>query len=199
MREDDAVSPVVGVTLLITVTVLLVAVLSTLAGGIANDSPSQTEVDVQQSAFSFEFQKNESYSPPYLGTGCPGDGSCLAGDTDEYIGDRLVVTYEGGSDLPAENIRLRVQGAGIKYVDDAGNLQDYGNGYESTYTLDDLTGATTVSAGDDFIIVTNYGDWAKLSPSSPHHPGSLLRDASVQMIWEDDGSSQVIDEWDGGT
>lgn len=203
LRDDSAVSPVVGVTLLIVITVLLVAVILAMLNGAAGETPSQTEVDVQQSAFSFEFQQNKSYSPPNLDGDCKSDGSfdgsCNAGDNDEYIADRLVVTYDGGNDLPAENIRIRVNGdngAGMKYVSESGYLKDYGNGYESTYTLDELTGATTVSAGDDFIIVTNYGDTI-LSPSSPQHPGELLRNVdSVQMIWEGDESTQIISEWE---
>jgi len=196
LREDDAVSPIVGVTLLVGITVLLVALAFVMLNGVAGETPSQTEVDIQQSAFSFDFQQNESYSPPYLDPNACDEGSCNAGDKNEYIGDRLVVTYESGSDLPAEDIRIRVNGAGIKYVDDAGNLQDYGNGYQSTYTLDDLTGATTVSATDVFIIVTNYGDYVVLSPSDKHHPGELLRNVdSVQIIWKGGNASQVIAEW----
>jgi len=184
-RDDTAVSPVVGVTLLIVITVVLVAVILAMLNGAAGETPSQTEVDVQQSAFSFELSKNESYSTPHLDTTCYSggylDGSCNAGANDEYIADRLTVTYEGGKDIPAEDVRIRAAGAEVKILNESGYLEDYGNGeYHSNYTLSKVTDESTVSAGDEFVLVTNYGDWAVNSP--PHTPGSLLREASIDVI-----------------
>jgi len=194
--KTDAVSPIVGVILMTAITVLLVAIAFATLTGIANETPSQTEVDVQQSAFSFELQQNVSYATPNLDANCPGDGSCLLPPADDYLGDQLTVTYQGGKSLPAGNIRVRTTGAEIKYINQSEYLEDRGSGeYHSNYTLEDMSQTGTLTAGDSFTIITNYGDYAK-NPD-PYNPGSMLRDAdSVRIIWESDGTSQIIAKWE---
>jgi len=195
ITDKSGVSKVVGVILMIGITVVLVAVVGTMTSSMADNSPSQNAVEVQQSAFSIRVERNETYSPPYLNNNCGSDGSCLAGPNDAYVADILTVTYEGGSPLPAEEIRVRVDGVETKYIDDAGYLRDRGSGnYHSNYTLASVSEVDSMSAGDQFRIVTNYGDYA--APNPPN-PGGLLRDGSVDIIYESDDESVIVAEWDG--
>jgi len=194
--RDDAVSPVVGVVLLVGITVLLVALVFVVVNGTAGETPSQTQVDIQQSSFSFEFTRNVSYKPKNAGA-CGSDGSCRLDPYKGYKGDMLNVTYESGSDLPAENIRIRVNGGGVKYINESWYLQDKGGGqYHSSYTLAEATGTETLRATDEFTLVTIYSDY--IYNPDPYHPGSRLRNVdSVQIIWEGNGESQIISEWSG--
>jgi len=193
--KTDAVSPVVGVILMIAITVLLVGIAFATLSGIADETPSQTEIDVQQSAFLFELNQNVSYATPNLDSSCPGDGSCLLPPNDDYLGDQVTVTYQGGKSLPAGDIRVRTFGAQMKYINQSNYLEDRGSGeYHSNYTLEDMSKTGTLTAGDSFTIVTNYGDYAK-NPD-PYNPGSMLRDVEyVRIIWEGGGSDQIIAEW----
>lgn len=194
--NERGVSKVVGVVLLLGITMLLVAGVATVTTGVAGETPTQQQVDVQQSAFSFELDRNETYSPSWVGGGCPGDGSCLAGPNDAYVGDQLTVTLQSGSNIPSEDLRIRAEGAEIKFIDDSGDLRDHGAGeYHSNYTFAHMLGTDTVSTGDSVTLVTNYGDYA--FNSDPYTPHSLLRDASVQIIYEGDDTSYVLAEWEG--
>jgi len=56
------------------------------------------------------------------------------------------------------------------------------------------TDESAVSAGDEFILVTNYGDWAK--NGKPYTPESLLREASIDVIYEGDEKTVIMAEWE---
>jgi len=96
LTEDRAVSPVIGVILMVAITVILAAVIGTFVLGLGD----QVDENAPQASFSFEFADN--------------------GGFDGGTGDYVNITHDGGETL--DNSTLEVQGDGstdLSYVSDS--------------------------------------------------------------------------------
>ncbi|AZH26515.1 type IV pilin [Haloplanus aerogenes] len=96
LTEDRAVSPVIGVILMVAITVILAAVIGTFVLGLGD----QVSDNAPQASFSFEFTDN--------------------GGFDGGSGDYVNITHDGGETL--DNSTLEVQGDGandLAYVSDS--------------------------------------------------------------------------------
>lgn len=95
LREDDAVSPVIAVILMVAITVILAAVIATFVLGLSENLNSTAP----QATFSFEYEQNEG------GT------------------DVLTITHDGGDTIQGENLNITADGATDKdppdFIDDA--------------------------------------------------------------------------------
>jgi flagellin-like protein len=116
---EDAVSPVIGVILMVAITVILAAVIGTfvlgLGGGLDNDAPSM----------SFDFNYGDS-NP-----------------------DTLDVTFEAGNPVDAERLALVVTGTGDSSNDDRYEFSDlwsssgqFGAGDSVTFDDDEVSGSS---------------------------------------------------------
>ncbi|WP_435068835.1 type IV pilin [Haloplanus sp. C73] len=83
LTDDRAVSPVIGVILMVAITVILAAVIGTFVLGLGD----QVSESAPQASFSFDFEAN---------------GSSFNGQA----GDIVNVTHEGGETLEASNINV---------------------------------------------------------------------------------------------
>ncbi|WP_276258097.1 type IV pilin N-terminal domain-containing protein [Haloglomus litoreum] len=81
--DDDAVSPVIGVILMVAITVILAAVIGTFVLGLG-DQVSNTS---PQASFTFDFNDEANY-----------DGSS------GVDGDQLEITHDGGDKIPATTL-----------------------------------------------------------------------------------------------
>jgi len=89
ISDDDAVSPVIGVILMVAITVILAAVIATFVLGLGE----QVSSTAPQASFTFEYSE-----------GSPGD---------------LTVTHDGGDSVKASELYVRGQnGAGSSVNDD---------------------------------------------------------------------------------
>lgn len=91
--DDQAVSPVIGVILMVAITVILAAVIGTFVLGLGDqvqDSPPNAN---------FQFE--------YTATGSDGFG-----DTNTE-GDEVKITHTGGSDVDSENVQVLVAGTEV--------------------------------------------------------------------------------------
>jgi flagellin-like protein len=86
-RDDDAVSPVIGVILMVAITVILAAVIATFVLGLG-DQVSQT---APQASFAFEYDGDASQDDSF--DNAPGDG-------------KLTITHAGGATLEAGNLAI---------------------------------------------------------------------------------------------
>jgi flagellin-like protein len=127
LTEDDAVSPVIGVILMVAITVILAAVIGTFVLGlgdqVSNTSPT--------ASFTFDYT-NDTSSP----------------------GDTLDVTHDGGDSISASQLNASVNGAedgsgnavswGPGTSGDDGNLFGSSNDVSAgqTYTVDNQDFAT---------------------------------------------------------
>jgi len=83
ISDDDAVSPVIGVILMVAITVILAAVIATFVLGLG-DQVSNT---APQASFSFDYEQN-------------------GGDSDE-----LMIVHEGGDSIDGTNLNATTSGA----------------------------------------------------------------------------------------
>jgi len=82
-HEDDAVSPVIAVILMVAITVILAAVIATFVLGLS-DSVDNT---APQATFGFEYEQNEGGS------------------------DVLTITHQGGDTIEGQNLNITADGA----------------------------------------------------------------------------------------
>ena len=120
LNDDDAVSPVIGVILMVAITVILAAVIATFVLGLG-DSLSNT---APQASFSFDYD-NASGDP----------------------GDTLTVTHDGGDAIDGGNLDASVSGAEIDNSGESwdGTLYTDGSdvtaGTTDTISKSDFTGS----------------------------------------------------------
>ncbi|SFR99971.1 flagellin N-terminal-like domain-containing protein [Halomicrobium zhouii] len=84
IHEDDAVSPVIGVILMVAITVILAAVIASFVLGLGDQAQQTTP----QASFSFDYDGTTSPSP---GVGLYDDSTGEGGD--------LTVTHDGGDTI----------------------------------------------------------------------------------------------------
>lgn len=108
LTDEEAVSPVIGVILMVSITVILAAVIGTFVLGLGDQVSSSTP----QVSMSFEFtDAASSASTNYCWTS--GSANNFASDTDD---DLLTVTHDGGDGITASNVDLK---------DDDGNSENW--------------------------------------------------------------------------
>ncbi|MFC6974313.1 type IV pilin [Halomicroarcula sp. GCM10025709] len=90
-NDDDAVSPVIGVILMVAITVILAAVIASFVLGLGD----QTQNATPQASFSFDYQANSNIASN-LGTG-------NVSNTD----GNLTITHDGGDSIAADEVYVR--------------------------------------------------------------------------------------------
>ncbi|MBV0923284.1 type IV pilin N-terminal domain-containing protein [Halomicroarcula limicola] len=88
INDDDAVSPVIGVILMVAITVILAAVIATFVLGLGENLSNTAP----QASFSFDYEKQPG--PKGWNNSQDGDGT-------------LTVTHDGGDSINAENLHIK--------------------------------------------------------------------------------------------
>ena len=150
--EDDAVSPVIGVILMVAVTVILAAVIASFVLGLGDQAQQSTP----QASFSFDYEPNSS--------------------TADW--GNLTVTHEGGDSIKVTELYIRGQGINNSFP--AGPSIDHTdsgpwNGTTST-TIGDTDAA---SAGDyaEVAVDSTYKINIVYESSSNDNSVTLARDS----------------------
>jgi flagellin-like protein len=86
--DDAAVSPVIGVILMVAITVILAAVIGTFVLGLGD----QVSSNAPQASFTFEFDESGSPGTPDL--------------TDSGTNGALTVTHDGGDSIAGSNVDI---------------------------------------------------------------------------------------------
>ena len=105
-NDDDAVSPVIGVILMVAITVILAAVIATFVLGLG-DSLSNT---APQASFSFEYDS----------TGTASDADQSIDDDESPDAGVLTVTHDGGDQIEAAELSISASPGGT--ADDSGDF-----------------------------------------------------------------------------
>jgi len=121
LGDDDAVSPVIGVILMVAITVILAAVIGTFVLGLG-DQVSNTS---PQASFTFDYTGGEAWADSGGPTHCQ-LSSAAAGD------GKLRITHDGGDGIPANQLQITDGGSA--------SPKDWG-------TCSDTSGTTDVTAG----------------------------------------------------
>jgi len=126
LTEDRAVSPVIGVILMVAITVILAAVIGTFVLGLGD----QVSDNAPQASFSFDFSSN--------GNGFTGESA-----------DVVNITHEGGETI--ENSTLDVSGDGNNDL-----VYDNGNsnwGDDDVVSAGDRISYTNVNSGETIRVI----------------------------------------------
>jgi flagellin-like protein len=134
--DDDAVSPVIGVILMVAITVILAAVIGTFVLGlgdqVSNTSPT--------ASFTFDFEDST-----------PSDGNP----------DVLSITHDGGDKIDASQLTVKTSGAAVDVSKSSTTFDDGSTVHTTSEALvegsdsDDFGSNDEVSAGTTFYIGTN--------------------------------------------
>jgi len=129
LNDDDAVSPVIGVILMVAITVILAAVIATFVLGLV-DSLSNT---APQASFSFEYTDNSGSGPAI---------------------DELAITHDGGDSIPASSLSVRSSAA----IGGGSSNTTTGN-YDTVLPFDGAIGLSgDVTAGTTATVSTDNSD-----------------------------------------
>lgn len=145
--DDRAVSPVIGVILMVAVTVILAAVIGTFVLGIGSQVTSKTPTS------SFEFQIDDG-----------------ADDFSTNNDDTIKVTHRGGDEIQKEALSLRIAGKGsVDSTSSDGFSWDTGDdiiGAGDTGTYDESASGASINIED--------GDDLKFIWEDPDGEGSAI-------------------------
>ena len=112
LGDDDAVSPVIGVILMVAITVILAAVIGTFVLGLGDQVSSTSP----SASFSFDFE-----------SGSPGTTDCDLTATGTAGG--LTVTHDGGDEIDGSQLILRdTSGDSATWDSRSGSTEDCGAG-----------------------------------------------------------------------
>ena len=123
VADDDAVSPVIGVILMVAITVILAAVIGTFVLGLGEN--------IEDTAPSTTFETTYEESDP-SGTFCDPVGESSAENT-------LEITHQSGQTIPADRLTVSEEGSDSPWSDCSASTSDVGSGDTATVDV----------AGDD--------------------------------------------------
>jgi len=168
VKDDEAVSPVIGVILMVAITVILAAVIGTFVLGLGD------QVQSTSPSASFTFEYNNA-------TGAPGDD--------------LEVTHDGGDSIPSGELNASASGLHANDANDADSSTGYedarwvgdlfSSGDVDAGSTDTLEGADMVTAdGDAFETANDHADFSAAT-------------VRVVWSSESGDNSATIGKWEG--
>jgi flagellin-like protein len=155
LQDDDAVSPVIGVILMVAITVILAAVIASFVLGLGNSATNTNP----QASFSFEYEELEENSGPDTGVATIShDGGDTISDNELYVRgagfngtalDAGSVSWGSSFSLPGSNVQNY-------FESESGNNVDMSQAglWNGTKSGDD----SAVVSGD-FTYVVVYSDY----------------------------------------
>lgn len=184
--EDRAVSPVIGVILMVAITVILAAVIGTFVLGLSD------QVGDTSPRASFGSDLSQATNPVNV------DGDSTTSDID-IKQDSLTITHETGAEITGSQLSLVVNDA-IGHADtneaDREDLE-LTNDAAAGRTSDSLW-ATSVSAGTSVTI--DYEDFNTAADGTgTDAQGVDLTGATVKVIWQSETGedSATLEKWEG--
>jgi flagellin-like protein len=135
LNDDDAVSPVIGVILMVAITVILAAVIATFVLGLGE----QISESSPNTSFSFDYEDGNVGSDSF--TSSPG-----------AVDGLLTVTHSGGPNIAAEQLSITGSTASStngEWAADTSNDPQYSSGDE-------------IGAGDSVEVAVNNGDTIRI-------------------------------------
>ncbi|SDK70850.1 type IV pilin [Natronorubrum texcoconense] len=161
-EDERAVSPVIGVILMVAITVILAAVIAAFVLDIGDDmgdsSPSAQIGYDTNSAFNVS---------PDAGTE----------DEDDVLG---TISHEGGDALDADELEIRVD---IEGDDSDEYVLDAVNGFDQTVEIDGLDGGDEFGVGDSHDIVINE---ESEDYSGESYQVQLIHEPSNSQVWSNE-------------
>ena len=181
--NDDAVSPVIGVILMVAITVILAAVIGTFVLGLGD----QVQSTAPQASFTFDYTNS------------------AAGTSDE-----LKITHDGGDSIAAARLSFTSEGV---YADDsdvtttdtvAGGIADASDTWEELSANEVGAGSSITLDGDDFTDVSGAAmdgtaDLDSDGSTTDADDAAVLSGATFRVTWtnENGDNSATLGKWSG--
>lgn len=162
--SERAVSPVIGVILMVAITVILAAVIGTFVLGLG-DQVQETSPSAQYDSSTFTFDV---------------DGS------GEHTG--LVVSHQSGDSIDPARIEITAAGSQA-FSPDTGDKDDYPTGDNVSPAQDNWANGDAVSAGDSVRII-GYDDAATAPTTAGGVTNYDLSGQTVRVVWSTEGGGQ---------
>ena len=181
--DERAVSPVIGVILMVAITVILAAVIGTFVLGLS-DQVGQTSPRA-----SFAFDLNED-SRSF-------DTDAVA-PAETVSADSLTITHETGDKLTGSQLKLSLTTVHGHANQDGAEETLYLVDSSATQRTADSKWATSMSAGKSITI--DRGDFNTNADGTGSVAESLeLNDVTVSVVWtsENGETSATLDKWSG--
>ncbi|WP_146417543.1 type IV pilin [Haloarcula hispanica] len=153
IHDDDAVSPVIGVILMVAITVILAAVIASFVLGLGDQAQQSTP----KASFSWEYDAS------------PGNNT-------EGV---TKVTHDGGDTVSASEIYVRGDGLTDETEDNTGlSAGDYELGKSGANDWNTATGATEITAGNsvDVAVRSDYDLRVVYETAEGDNSASLAQD-----------------------
>ncbi|SEN19581.1 flagellin N-terminal-like domain-containing protein [Halorientalis persicus] len=164
--DESAVSPVIGVVLMVAITVLLAATAATFFLSIGQ----QNDTTKPNAAIVFDYEQ---------------DTSTINGD--EYRNDNLQVGHDSGETIEAKNLDVVIQSAKTYEKTSPSNVDE--NGLNERFQWDEFDSKINdndeVSGGES---VTLKAD----SEPIPDQDALNLEGSTVKVVWDDPGSKSTF-------
>jgi len=176
-REDDAVSPVIGVILMVAITVILAAVIGTFVLGLGD----QVQSDSPQASFTFDFTDT---------TRDVGSSTYVADDT-------VTVVHDGGDAIPATRLSFVANGAEGNWSSTTtgtpGNHEGSISFASGTDQWSEIESSGDVTAGSSATLDYNSMEGGSAAESAN------FNGAEFSVIWtsESGDNSATLGEWSG--
>ncbi|KAB1187799.1 MULTISPECIES: type IV pilin [Haloferax] len=186
LADNDAVSPVIGVILMVAITVILAAVIGTFVLGLGD----QVGNTVPQASFSFDLTDNDQSA------------------TDNP--DSLSITHESGTEINPEQLTFAVSGATADDADESASATLAIDGVSGATSWNDLSpndvsaGSTVTLDGNDFQYdLDGDGSFAATGANNDNSgvdsdaEALNLSGATVRLVWADGSgeSSATLQKW----
>jgi flagellin-like protein len=174
INDNDAVSPVIGVILMVAITVILAAVIGTFVLGLG-DQVSNT---APQASFTFDLEDNLDYDTNNGGT------------TDD--GDILTITHDGGDSITASQLTVKSD-VDADLTDTRPGDGDVITGGSSAVSGSEAYDSTGIGSGDD----VSAGSTVYLYTGTT--PDNELNGATVRVTWQSSngGDTATLGKWTG--
>lgn len=158
IQDNDAVSPVIGVILMVAITVILAAVIATFVLGLGD----QVSDSSPQASFTFDFEE---------------------GATSQ--GDSLTVTHDGGDKISASNINASVSGATASSSPVVFGKASGGAGSVSAANGTLFNSGPVTAGSSDTIDFNDFADDSGDRVNSDVNSDLELSEATVRVIFND--------------
>jgi flagellin-like protein len=155
-HDEDAVSPVIGVILMVAITVILAAVIGTFVLGLGD----QVQSSAPNANFQFEYNAD-------VGGGTTNGFEDPSAGSPTLNEDEIEVSHNGGQDVERSNLELQVGSIAVNDFTTSNNGIDSGDNWPSTLEtgstvtigdnsdFDGSGGADNFAAGDDVRVIWN--------------------------------------------
>jgi flagellin-like protein len=135
-NDDDAVSPVIGVILMVAITVILAAVIASFVLGLGETAGQTTP----QASWSFDYDSSSS------GTNDFSTGTTVLGDSSDGY---LTITHDGGDTIETSQLSLTADNGDTAEMSDGVSASEVSAGTTATIEIDEEATINVVWTDED--------------------------------------------------